>query len=52
MSKMTLKTEGDRVVVVTRRLAAPPKAVYRAHTEPQPEMAAGSRRLEDARLHL
>ena len=35
MSKMTLKTEGDTHVVVTRRFAAPPEAVYRAHTEPQ-----------------
>ena len=34
MSKMTLKTEGDRHVVVTRRFAAVPEAVYRAHTEP------------------
>ena len=34
MSKMTLKTEGDRHVVVTRRFAAPPEAVYRAHVEP------------------
>ncbi len=34
MTKMTLKTEGDRHVVVTRRFAAPPEAVYRAHTEP------------------
>ena len=34
MSKMTLKTEGDRHVVVTRRFAAAPEAVYRAHTEP------------------
>ena len=25
MSKMTLKTEGDRHVVVTRRFAAPPE---------------------------
>ena len=33
MSKLTLKTEGDRQVVVTRRFAAPPKAVYRAHTD-------------------
>ncbi|MGA8026901.1 MAG: SRPBCC domain-containing protein [Bryobacteraceae bacterium] len=31
---MTLKTEGDRHVVVTRHFAAPPQAVYRAHTEP------------------
>jgi uncharacterized protein YndB with AHSA1/START domain len=34
MSKMTLKTEGDRYVIVTRRFAAPPEAVYRAHIEP------------------
>jgi uncharacterized protein YndB with AHSA1/START domain len=34
MSKLTLETEGDRYVVVTRRFAAPPDAVYRAHTEP------------------
>jgi uncharacterized protein YndB with AHSA1/START domain len=34
MSKMTIKTEGDRYVVVTRRFAAPPEAVYRAHTDP------------------
>jgi uncharacterized protein YndB with AHSA1/START domain len=33
MSKMTLKTEGDKYVVVTRRFAASPQAVYRAHTE-------------------
>ena len=33
MSKMTLKTEGDRHVVFTRRFAAAPEAVYRAHTE-------------------
>ena len=33
MSKLTLKTEGDTHVVVTRRFAAPPEAVYRAHTE-------------------
>lgn len=34
MSKMTLKTEGDRHVVVTRRFAASPEMVYRAHIEP------------------
>jgi len=34
MSKMTLKTEGDTHVVVARRFAAAPEAVYRAHTEP------------------
>lgn len=35
MSKLTLKTEGDTQVVVTRRFAVPPKLVYRAHTEPK-----------------
>ena len=35
MSKMTLKTEGDTHVVVTRHFAAPPEALYRAHTEPE-----------------
>jgi uncharacterized protein YndB with AHSA1/START domain len=35
MSKMTLETVGDAVVVVTRRFAATPEAVYRAHTEPE-----------------
>ena len=34
MSKLTLTTEGDTHVIVTRRFAAPPDAVYRAHTEP------------------
>ncbi|HET7886684.1 MAG TPA: SRPBCC domain-containing protein [Bradyrhizobium sp.] len=34
MSKLTIKTEGDRFVIVTRRFAAPPEYVYRAHTEP------------------
>jgi uncharacterized protein YndB with AHSA1/START domain len=33
MSALTLVTEGDSHVVVTRRFAAPPEAVYRAHTE-------------------
>jgi len=33
MSELTLRTEGDRHVVVTRRFAASPEAVYRAHTE-------------------
>jgi uncharacterized protein YndB with AHSA1/START domain len=32
-NKLTLTTEGDRYVVVTRRFAAPPEAVYRAHIE-------------------
>ena len=31
---LTLKTEGDLHVVVTRRFAATPELVYRAHTEP------------------
>ena len=35
MSKMTLKTEGEKYVVVTRKFAASPEAVYRAHTEPK-----------------
>jgi uncharacterized protein YndB with AHSA1/START domain len=34
MSKLSLRTEGDTVVVATRRFAAPPAEVYRAHTEP------------------
>jgi uncharacterized protein YndB with AHSA1/START domain len=34
MNKMTLKTESDKYVVVTRHFAAPPEAVYRAHTDP------------------
>ena len=35
MSKMTLKTEGDTHILVTRRFAAAPEAVYRAHTDPE-----------------
>ena len=35
MSKLTLKTEGDTHVVVTRRFAASLESVYRAHTEPE-----------------
>lgn len=35
MTKLSLKTEGDRFVVVTRRFEAPPEAVYRAHTDPK-----------------
>ncbi|HUJ14374.1 MAG TPA: SRPBCC domain-containing protein [Thermoanaerobaculia bacterium] len=34
MKKMTLQTEGDTHVVVTRSFAASPESVYRAHTEP------------------
>jgi len=32
---MTLKTEGDLHIVVTRRFAASPEMVYRAHMEPE-----------------
>jgi len=35
MSKLTLTTEGDTHIIVTRRFAAPPEAVYRAHLEPE-----------------
>ncbi len=35
MSKLTLKTEGDTHLVVTRHFAAAPEAVYRAHTDPK-----------------
>src|SRR5579864_865025 len=35
MSKLTLKTEGDTHIVVTRHFAAPPEAVYRAHVDPK-----------------
>ncbi len=35
MSRMTLTTEGDTHVRVTRHFAAPPSAVYRAHTDPR-----------------
>jgi uncharacterized protein YndB with AHSA1/START domain len=35
MSKLTLTTEGDKHVIVTRRFSASPEAVYRAHTEPK-----------------
>jgi uncharacterized protein YndB with AHSA1/START domain len=35
MSKLTLKTEGATHIIVTRRFAAPPAAVYRAHTDPE-----------------
>jgi uncharacterized protein YndB with AHSA1/START domain len=34
MTKLTLRTEGDTHVVVTRYFNAKPEAVYRAHTEP------------------
>jgi uncharacterized protein YndB with AHSA1/START domain len=35
MTKMSLKTEDDTLIVVTRHFAAPPEAVYRAHTDPK-----------------
>jgi len=35
MSKTTLELEGDRFVVVKRRFAAPPEAVFRAHMDPE-----------------
>lgn len=35
MSKMKLTTEGDRYIIVTRRFAASPEALYRAHTDPE-----------------
>ena len=35
MSKMTLTTEGDLHVLVTRNFAAPPEVVFRAFTEPE-----------------
>ncbi len=34
MSKLELKIEADRYVIVTRRFAASPEAVYNAHIEP------------------
>jgi uncharacterized protein YndB with AHSA1/START domain len=35
LSRITLKSEGDTQIVVTRRFAAPLEAVYRAHIEPE-----------------
>lgn len=35
MTRLTLKTEGDTHIVVTRHFAASPEAVYRAHTDPK-----------------
>ena len=35
MNNMTLETEADMYVIVTRRFAASPEAVYRAHTDPE-----------------
>lgn len=33
MSKLELTTEADRIIIVTRRFAAPPEAVYKAHVD-------------------
>lgn len=35
MNKLTLKTEGDTHIVITRHFDAPPEAVFRAHTDPK-----------------
>jgi uncharacterized protein YndB with AHSA1/START domain len=35
MTKLTLKTEGDKRIVVTRHFAAAPAQVYRAHVDPE-----------------
>jgi uncharacterized protein YndB with AHSA1/START domain len=35
MTALSLRTEGDTLVIVTRRFAAPPAEVYRAHTDPE-----------------
>ncbi|HLY43430.1 MAG TPA: SRPBCC domain-containing protein [Terracidiphilus sp.] len=35
MSKLMMKTEGDTTIVATRRFAAVPEAVYKAHTDPK-----------------
>jgi len=34
MSKLKMEVEGDTHIVITRRFAALPEAVYRAHTDP------------------
>jgi uncharacterized protein YndB with AHSA1/START domain len=34
MNKLTMVKEGDTQIVVTRCFAAPPEAVFRAHTDP------------------
>lgn len=34
MEQLDIRTEGDTQIVVTRRFAAAPERVYRAHTEP------------------
>ena len=35
MSKLSLRTDGERHVIITRRFKASPEAVYRAHIEPK-----------------
>ena len=35
MSKLTLKTDGETEIIVTRRFAASPEAVFKAHTDPK-----------------
>ena len=35
MSKLTLKTEGDTHIIISRHFAAPPETVYRAHIDPK-----------------
>lgn len=35
MSKLALRTDGETNVIVTRRFAASPEAVYKAHTDPK-----------------
>ncbi|HSH64065.1 SRPBCC domain-containing protein [Methyloceanibacter sp.] len=35
MSKLTLKTDGETEIIVTRRFAASPEEVFKAHTDPK-----------------
>jgi uncharacterized protein YndB with AHSA1/START domain len=35
MSRLTLRTDGETDIIVTRRFAAPPEAVFKAHTDPK-----------------
>ena len=41
MNKLALKTEGETNVIVTRRFAASPELVYRAHTDPATNCRSG-----------
>jgi hypothetical protein len=45
---VTLHTEGDTIIVVKRRFAAPPEALYRAHTEPRYVSATSARTVNSA----